>query len=93
MSVKVDRTKNSKLIYPSFLLPNGKKVIDEKCSCGHKASEHNSFLTFGQGSCKKCGCRQFTWNGWIYESDKCNLFQSAMCDESQCDGLKRKCVK
>ena len=36
-------------------------IMDNLCTCGHWGYEHNSLLGFkGDGSCKKCNCKQFT---------------------------------
>lgn len=51
-----------------------KKVVDERCYCGHLKSEHHSvsqstseYLYRHENECKLCLCRQFTWYGWIFE--------------------------
>jgi hypothetical protein len=44
-----------------------KKVIDEKCSCGHYKSQHfGSIVTVGHGPCAICICKRFTWSGYVY---------------------------
>jgi hypothetical protein len=54
----------------------GDIVVDDKCVCGHRKSDHGSVLTplpHGKklriphdGNCctRKCVCRAFQWAGW-----------------------------
>ena len=45
-------------------------IIDEKCSCGHLRSDHiNSAFQIGHGFCCVCGCKQFTWIGWVKDEN------------------------
>ena len=44
-----------------------KKIIDERCRCGHLKSEHGTtMVAVGHGSCNECGCCRFTWMEYIY---------------------------
>jgi hypothetical protein len=52
-----------------FQTRDGKAVVDEQCSCGHKRSQHEDRFSLGHGYCLDCNCKQFTWTKWIYEKE------------------------
>jgi len=46
-------------------LPDGRIIVDEKCSCGCRRSEHeDSTYEYGHGK-GPAGCEQFVWVSWI----------------------------
>jgi hypothetical protein len=47
---------------------DGRKVIDELCTCGGLQSMHGGDR--GHGPCEWTDCLQFTWGGWAFEGDK-----------------------
>ena len=66
----------SESVFP-YTLPSGAVVIDERCSCGAKRSEHNwrvpmlGLATHGHGDCARTECERFTWVRFIYRQDDC----------------------
>lgn len=42
---------------------NAAGVLRELCTCGHTDLEHNDLQ--GQGSCRHCHCKKFTWLAYI----------------------------
>jgi len=66
-------------------LPSGRRVVDERCRCGHKRSEHGHTVGWGHGECRsnstgplrdsrvhrqECICTKFTWKASIYGGKK-----------------------
>lgn len=58
---------------------DGKKIIDEMCTCGHLQSDHDSSitndatladLTKGHGACAKCECAKYRWAHFVFESEE-----------------------
>jgi hypothetical protein len=59
-------------------------IINERCECGHLITEHSKqrFFTkfgiislydgstFGNGSCAKCDCQQYTFVDFVYRIDE-----------------------
>jgi len=62
----------SESVFP-YTLPCGAVVIDERCTCGAKRSEHNyrSGIAWGHGDCARTECERFTWEAFIYKPDDC----------------------
>jgi len=66
----------SESVFP-YTLPSGAVVIDERCTCGAKRSEHNwrvpmlGLATHGHGDCAHTECERFTWVGFIYRPSDC----------------------
>lgn len=50
--------------------PEEKTVVDERCYCGHRKSQHAAPpLTRQEGGimkCLRCTCREFVFFGWIF---------------------------
>jgi|GEM_PF-2465888 len=43
-------------------------ATDERCQCGHLKSQHADRYQPGHGPCKECGCKQFTFVGFVTSS-------------------------
>lgn len=43
-----------------------KKIVDERCYCGHLKSEHGYVVLQGINGCFQCSCREFVWFGYIF---------------------------
>jgi len=50
-------------------LPGGQMIVDERCTCGRKRSEHGGATGHGGIEIEGGGtlCPQFTWKGWIFK--------------------------
>ena len=46
-------------------LPNGRVIVDERCTCGLLRSEHGGLMGHGGAP----DCLQFTWIGWVFEDE------------------------
>lgn len=47
----------------------GRRIVDERCQCTHRRSEHEDRFAVGHGKCKLCNCPQFTWVSFIYADE------------------------
>jgi len=47
-------------------LPNGKYVVDEKCRCGARRSEHMDTVAYGHGACPPVSCEKFTFVEFVF---------------------------
>jgi hypothetical protein len=56
--------------YPERFSPNGRRIVDEKCACGHRRTQHEHRFDLGHGVCTQCVCGQFTWVEFIFEQEK-----------------------
>ena len=52
-----------------IILPNGKTIIDERCTCGALKSQHAGSLVPGHGPMPDGSCNKFTWMEFIFASD------------------------
>ncbi len=52
-----------------FRLKDGRTILDERCTCGRKRTEHapGRAGAFGHGPCAASKCPQFTWTATLYE--------------------------
>lgn len=46
----------------------GRFVVDEKCKCGARRSEHMDTVAFGHGACPPFSCEKFTFVDFIFAS-------------------------
>jgi hypothetical protein len=52
--------------YPERLDPKGRRIINEKCTCGHLRTQHDARFDLGHGECTACFCGQFSWIGFVF---------------------------
>jgi len=68
--------------FPYYSEHHGAWIVDGLCCCGHGQEEHHHLvdenldpsLIEHEGGCSHCGCRRFTWTGWIKKE---SLFSEA----------------
>lgn len=51
------------------LLPDGRLIIDERCTCGALKSEHQTHRyrhTKHKGPCPRTGCGEYTWAEFVF---------------------------
>ena len=49
-------------------MPDGRLILDERCTCGHLRSEHESPACGVRASSNHlpCPCRRFTWKAFVF---------------------------
>jgi len=79
----------SKSVFP-YTLPCGSIVIDERCVCSARRSEHNyrNGIAWGHGDCARTECERFTWESFIYKPDDCEPISGTPIseDDAECAG-------
>jgi hypothetical protein len=47
----------------------GTFVVNERCRCGAKRSEHRDTVAYGHGPCPATRCPRFSFDDFVYASD------------------------